>query len=594
MAPHHSQLGAKLGPRITKLVVDAQADHLRKTAKTRARIEADGRHAFWRDIGAEKSQHLSGVYDLLRAHPEQHPAAKQMLDFMATHRGELAGMLTERTIGTAAATGIGSGLAMLLAPANQLIMREAPFALIGVGDAAQAVVGDIASASDMAEEALLQGMDHERFAVLTELARSWPDLATALDLWRRGLVDQAQVELWLHRAGYNDHVAGLLTALKRQPIAPADAALMVLRGIIDQDTGRGIGAEAGITAVDFDRLTLATGEPPGAESLMEALRRGFIDRDRFSHGIRQSRIRDEWIDTMLALRFEPMATADAVEAVVRGYLTPAEGQAKAVQNGLEAGDWPTLLLAHGRPPGLGQMQQLLNRGLVSQEQVDQAVRESDIKDKYVGMVRGLRWRIPAERLVVTLVQHNAMSTDRAHELLQKDGYEPDVAGSIIKAGAAQRTAGHKAIALGTVLELYEAHALTEAQASEHIAALGYPPEDVPLLLRQAELRRELKWREAAIGVIRTAFVGHHITAAEAAGELSAAGVPAEQVSYLTRLWEVERAAHRKSLTEAQVIHAMRAGHITQDEAIERLQGQGYGPNDARFLAVTSGPLPKGA
>lgn len=594
MAPHHSQLGTKLGPRIADLVVKAQVQHLRESAGLRSRIEANGKHAFWKDIAGERDAHLSPLYDLLKGIDGTHPAVERMLSFMGTHQGELSGLLTTRMVGGALAGGIGSGISNLLAPVNQAIMYADPANILEPATMAQLAGARIVSDDYAKHISQMSGLPAEATQLLIEGAYSWPGLPELIELWRRGDIGEGEVQHALERSGVPPQWQLRLLALKRQPILAPDAALMVLRGIISQQEGQAIGAEAGYSTEDFDRLTLATGEPPGPESLMEALRRGFIDNERFAHGIRQSRIRNEWIGLMEQLRFAPMATADAVEAVVRNYITPAQGEAIALQNGLEARDWPTLLLAHGRPPGLGQMHQLLNRGLVSEAQVDQAVRESDIKDKYVPIVKGLRWRIPSERLIVTLVQHNAMPTERAHELLQKDGFEPDVAGAIIKAGANQRTGGHKELALSTVLDLYETHALDEAQATKHITALGYPAEDVPLLLRHAELKRELKWREAAIGSIRSGFVGHHITEAEAATLLANAGIPTGQISYLTRLWVIERAAHRKSLTEAQVIHSMRQGHLSAQEAISRLQGQGYGPDDAAFLVQSAGPIPKGA
>jgi hypothetical protein len=592
--PHHSQLGAKLGPRIAELVVDAQVDHLRKSAGTRARIEAQGKHEFWKDIAGERDAHLSQLYDLLTGHEDTHPALERALGFMSTHKGELAGMLTTRTVGTALSTGIGSGLADLLAPINQRIMQSAPNIALGVSDAVQAAVAGVWTPATGAREAARNGVNQDRFDALEQLGLTWPDFATLLDLWRRGQITESEVETALRRQGlWHDWTPHLL-ALKRVPLAPADAALMVLRGIIDQGEGHHIADEWGLAHADFDRLTLATGEPPAAQELMEALRRGFIDQARFDHGIRQSRIRNEWIDVFTKLRFAPMATADAVEAVVRNYISPEQGKAIAEQNGLEPSNWSTLLLAHGRPPGLGQMHQLLNRGLVSQQQVDQAIRESDIKDKYVPIVRGLRWRVPAERLIVTLVKDNAMPVRRAHELLQKEGYEPDVAAAIIKSGTAQRHQGHKELSLTMVLELYEAHALDEAQARAHILALGYPPEDVPLVLRTAELKRELHWREQAISAVRAGYLARHIGAGEAASELSALGVPSEQAAYLQRLWAIEIKAHKRTLTEAQIMHSMRQGHIDHAEAVSRLEGIGYGPNDAAFLVQSSGPIPRGA
>lgn len=589
-----ADLGARIGPRIARVVVDAQADHLRKTANTRAWIEAEGKHVFWRDVARERDTHLKPLLELLGQHENLDPALHQALSFMRTHHGELAGLLVSRGVGTAFGVGIGAGIADLLAPINQRIMQTAPNIPIGVSDAVSAVNAGLWSEGDGATEAARQGINSDRFSVLWELGINWPDLAQLLDLWRRGLTNGDYVRLALERQGVHKGIIPQLLETKRVPLLPADLALMTLRGIIDRDQGAAVAAESGMTPGDFDLLTFATGEPPAAESMNEALRRGFIDDATYEKAIRQSRIRDEWIPVMKQLRFAPMATADAVEAVVRNYIDADQGRAIAEQNGLLPEHWPVLLEAHGRPPGLMQMMALWNRGEASQAQVEQSIRESDIKDKYVPTLLGLRYKIPSERILIELVETGSMPATRAQQLLEKDGYEPDVAGALLKAGTAKRTAKHKVVALGTVEQLYEAHAIDQAKATELIVALGYPPEDVPLILASADLKRELKYREQAIGAIRAGYLARKISEPVAAQELAAAGVPTDQAGQLLRLWVLELVAKRRTLTEAQIIHAHRQGHLNDADTITRLEGIGYDTADATFLLTTAGPIPKGA
>ena len=593
MAKSGDHLGGKLGPRVARVVVDAQADHLNKTAHTRARIEAEAKHMFWRDVERERDVHVSPLLSRLLGHEDTHPSVEKALQFMHKGQGELAGILATRATSTVLAQGILSGVANELAPINQRLIALQPNTLLEPGQLAQLVQGGLLDFQTALAEAERGGINGYRFGLLRELAVQYPDAATLLELLRRGFTDPDGVVTTLRRLGYSDAAARELLQLRRVVLAPPDLALMRLRGIIDDQTGRTIAAQSGVDAEDFDRLVLATGEPPGLEQLLEAYRRGFIPKDRLDRGIRQSRVRDEWIDVVERLRFEPMATADAVEAVVRNIITDQQGRAIAEQNGLELSQWPALVAAHGRPPGLGQMQALLNRGLVSQAQVDQAVRESDIKDKYVDLVRGLRVRIPAERLVVTMLQHGAITDARAHELLLKDGYEADVAGSILRTGAAQRTAGHKHEAVGQVTELYEDHAIDQARAASMVEALGYPKADVPLLLRLAELKRERKEREQAAGAVRSAYLKRHLDANEAAAELAAIGLPSAQVEYLLRLWAIELRGTRKQLSEAQIVHAHRFGAIDRADTEVRLRNLGYTDADAALLVATAGPLPKG-
>lgn len=587
------QLGAKIGPRVARVVVDAQLDHLSRSSHTRAKTEAEAKHIFWRDIARERDAHVSPLLDELLGHEGTHPDVERVLRFMHSGHGELAGMLAMRSASLAVGQGVSSGIADWLAPINQRMMQSHPNLALDPTTAAAAVVGRILGNEAGTAEAARNGVNSSRFGHLLELAQTHPDLALALELWRRGLVNEGEVTFDLARQGYSDQRIEAMRALRRVILSPPDLALMRLRGIIDDQEGADIAALSGVDRADFERLVLATGEPPGLEQLQEAYRRGFIDKERLDRGIKQSRVRDEWTDVVERLRFGPMPTADAVEAVVRNIIPDREGRAIAEQNGLELAQWPALVAAHGRPPGLGQMQTLLNRGLVSQAEVDQAVRESDIKDKYVPKVRGLRYRIPGERAIVMLLKDGTISSTRAHDLLLKEGYEPDIAGAILHAGTSQRTERHKHASEAQIVELFEDHAIDEARARSMLTSLGYPAEDVALILRLADLRRERKWRDQVIGAVRSSYLKRHIDANEARGELSASGLPAGQVGYLLGLWAIELRGQRRQLSEAQIIHAHRFGALSRADTEVRLRGLGYSDADAGLLVATAGPLPKG-
>lgn len=592
--PDPARLGGRIGPRLAGLFSDAAADHLHKSAATRARIHAEGLNRFTDLIGEEARPHLGPVWQQLAAAPDLPDHFKKMFTFAATGRGEWSTALNLIGANAAASAGIGTVLSNMLAPFTQHLLALSPALLLPYGQYAQLAAQRVISPAELDSRGARQGMMTGDMQALLEGSWNRPDLAVLLELLRRGQMDLPQAIHALRRQGYAEEYISVLLNLRRVPLAPADAALMVLRGIIDEGAGRQIGAEAGYAAADFDRLVLATGEPPGPQSLMEALRRGFIDNSRFAHGIRQSRIRNEWIGLMEQLRFSPASTADAINATIRGYIPESESRRIAEQNGLEPGHFDFLLKGAGRPPGHGEMIQLQRRGLVSQAAVDQAVRESDIKDKYVGTLRGLYHHLPPERTVISMVSHGALSTSRGLHLLEELGFAPDIAAALVKTGAVQRTAGHKHLAVGTVTELYEDHAIDKARATKLIEGLGYPAEDVPLVLSLAELRRHRKWRDQAIGAIRSGFLKRHIDQAEAQAELAAAGVEQPEVQWLMRLWALELRTTRRSLTEAQIMHGYRRGQIDAAEAGGRLERLGYSAADATFLMQTSGPIPKGA
>ena len=590
----HQQLGGRVGPRIARVVSDAMAEHLHKSASVRAAIHSAGLNKFADLIGDEARPGMGPIWQQLADAPDLPPHLKQLFSFAATGRGEWSTALNLIGASAVGQSGLGAFFANALAPFTQPLIGKTPNMLLSFSTYAQLVAARIIDPGEMHRLAGYQGIGQPDIDWLLEATYNRPELSAIIELLRRGQMTEAEAIHTLRRQGMAEGNIEQLLHLRHQPLQPADGALMVLRGIIDQGEGHKIAAEAGLSSGDFDRLVLATGEPPGAESLMMALRRGFIDQERFAHGIRQSRIRNEWIDVMDKLRFSPMATADAVQAVVRNYIPESEGKLIAEQNGLKPDHWATLLKSHGRPLAHGQMIELQRRGLVTQAQVDQAVRESDVKDKYVSTARGLYHHLPPERLIVTMVQHNGIDPKRGLHLLEEIGFAPDIAAAIVKTGTSQRTAGHKQLALGQVIELYEDHAIDEAHATTLIEGLGYPAADVPLILKVAELKRHRKWRDQAVGAVRTGYLKRHLTEQQAQAELGAIGLPAAEVTWLLRLWDIELLATRRQLTEAQIIHGMRLGVLTDQQAAERLVQLGYSAPDAAFLVETAGPIPKGA
>jgi hypothetical protein len=590
----HQQLGGRIGPRVARVVSDAMADHLHKSASVRAAIHSAGLNKFADLIGDEARPGMGPIWRQIAAVPGMPDHLKQLYTFAADGRGEWSTALNLIGASAVGGSGLGTVFNNMLAPYTQHLLAASPALLLPYGTYAQMATARVITPAELYSRGARQGIMTPDLEALLEANWQRPDFTTLLAMLRRKLISIGEFNKQMERQGWEPGMPEIMSALEYELLAPADLALMALRGIITEDEGRAEAARGGVIPEHFDRLVLATGEPPGPESLMMAMRRGFIDQTRFAHGIRQSRIRNEWIDVMDKLRFSPMSVADAINAQIRGYIPETEARSIALQNGLEAEHFDPLLKSAGRPPGHMEMIQLQRRGLVTQAQVDQAVRESDLKDKYVPVVRGLAVHLPPERLLVTMIQHGAIGTKEGLHLLEEIGFTPDIAQAVVKTGAAQRTAGHKAIALGQVTELFEDHAIDKAKAEQLVKDLGYPAEDVPLILQIAELKRHRKWRDQAVSAIRTGYLKGKFTEQEAQGELAAVGLPAAEVTFLMRLWAIERKATRRQLTEAQIIHGMRQSAITPQDADRLLQQLGYDAGDAAFLVRTAGPIPKGA
>lgn len=432
-------------------------------------------------------------------------------------------------------------------------------------------------------EAAGGNLSGEHYDKMVDAAMVRPALPELFDMWNRGLISEDDVTVALQRSTLPEYWYPMVKQLRWQLLSGADLALANLRGeMSDADLSK-YAAKIGVTKDDMATLIANTGEPPGPEQLMEAIRRGFIDHDRFVRGIRQSRVRDEWVDVEYALRESPMSTADAVRAVIEGYLSDDQGKAIAVQNGLMPDHWEVMRESWGRPISQLQMVALYHRGLVTKEEVLQAGRESDLKDKYIGYAVELGRRLVPERQITQMLQHNVIDRATAHIMLVQQGYNDADAEALINLGTSQRVNAHKELSRADIVGMYENSLLTEVQARDHLVALGYPVADADDMLKLADVKAKASLLRATQRAIEASFRAHHLTAQEAINQLERAGMDHVQAQGLVDIWTSERGQAARSLTEAQILSLGEHGLISPEDTKARLVGYGLNPADADLL-----------
>lgn len=587
MAKHYgssdSMIGGKLAPRIALLVKHVMDQHLRESGHHRAKIGAQAGIEFFRTITDERDSHMADFIAKALQGSELTPEVRQLLHFIHKGKGELSALLTHSLVSSAVGTSIGSGLANILAPANQAIMYADPAQVLEPTAMAQLAAARIVSESYAAEISRMSGFPEEATNDLIEAARSYPPLGSLLELLRRGQISGEEVVLALRRAGIPEQYIGPMMTLKDNVLDPEQLALMVLKGIKTPAEGAAEASHSGVDASRFESIILATGEPPGLEQMMEAYRRKLIDGSRFEKAVRQSRVRDEWTDVLLALRFQPASPADAIRGAVQGHLSPEQAKVIAEDGSLRGEDFGWMLETAGNPPGPMTMIELWRRGDATQAQVEQAIREGRTKNKYIPNLINLKRVLPPQRTVVTMLSHGAITEADAARLLHEHGYDDTTVKGYILAATSGQSLREKNLARGEITELYYDHAIDNATALRYLKVLGYTDTTAKIVLAMADLKRERAIQQAAMSPIRSAYIGRHIDAAEARTRLDGVGVPAQQRDFALRLWAVDREAHTKQLTEAQIVKANTQGLIDDAQAEDRLLTLGYNHGDARLL-----------
>lgn len=374
------------------------------------------------------------------------------------------------------------------------------------------------------------------------------------------------------------------------PLSPSEAALALVRGVIDPDYAAAEAANGGVDGNRFGHLVDITGEPPGIQELLFLYRRGRIDRNRLERGIRQSRVRNEWIDAVEALQYQPLTPSEAVAAAVEGHLDEDTARAKWAEGGMEPGDFDVALASAGSPPGIQEMLDLWNRGDVTRDEVVQAIRESHYKNKYVPAILARARHLPPERTVVSMVRQGVLTAPAGIEHLQLLGFSHDDAANLIAEATAAKHEKNRDLAVSQITQLYEEQAITEAKAHELIKPLGYDDDEVGFILALADNRRLIAARNTAIGRVHSQYVARHIDRGIAGTDLDSLHVPSDQRDDLLATWDIEREATVHVLTQAQLAAATRAGLLDRAGYVGRLVALGYSQADATMLGdILLGP-----
>ena len=380
---------------------------------------------------------------------------------------------------------------------------------------------------------------------------------------------------------WHDHPSAVLS--------PAELALALLRSEVGADWAANEARKSGLHPDSFAILETITGEPPGIMQLLELYRRDLIDDARLVRGILQSRVRNEWVDAVRDLRYAPPTPGEVVMGVVKGHLADADGAKLFAEGGIDPKHYEWVRDTAGRPPGTVEMLQLLNRRQIDEGMFGDAVRQSDVQNRWIPQLLELRWYVPPPRSVVNMLHQGAVTDARAAELLAEHGVRPEDIPLYIAEGHHSRATATKGESVAQVRSEYDAGMIDEPTAVAAIEAHGYTPDEAARLIDLTNRQRVKRARDSAVSHLHTLFVHHKLAQSDLSNELDRLGVQSTVRDDLVRLWLLERDATVSHLTTAQNLGAWRRGVMTSAELETRLVALGYSPEDVPYLEALAFP-----
>lgn len=481
-------------------------------------------------------------------------------------------------------------------------------------DLATAVLRSYMTQGEALPIAKAQGIDAAQFAVLADLAGDAPGPQQLAEGLRRGLIPRTgtgaastSFQQGIAESRLHDKWAPLIEELAAVLLSPADAASAVVRNFVTRADGLALAAKQGVDAATFTTLVQLSGDAPGPQQLAEALRRGLIKAEgtgagstSFLQGIAEGRLADKWAPVIQGLAQLWPTPVDALDAALKGQITPAEGRQlyQMLGGDLQFYDW--LLASIGDSPTPLEAATLAARGIIAEHgtgpdalSYDQAVLESRYRNKWGPAYRRLAEHIPPPSTLVSMLAHRNIDSDTAHTLLLQNDMTPDLAAAYMAEAEYEAISDYRGLTQAAVTDMYVAHILTRDQALDLLGALHVSAAAAGLLLDYADMRYVIDSVNKSVQRIATLFVGRKISIQTAKDALTRLQIDAAAAEALIEDWELQAAANVKILTETQIIDAWYYQVMTVDEAINALGAVGYTAFDAWVLLSNKakGPLP---
>ena len=585
------KLGAKIGPRVADLVTQSILATKAQSMDHTTRLVTYTTGEILKLVSSQLSHSEQGALNYMLKSKSAHEDQQKIL-YELTHTSALDHVVRA----LAAVSGVLEAAREIGAYGwSETVYEfksEFQYSKLDASTAALAAAVGIASDAWGKQEASYAGFDSLRFTLLRELNYKIPDIGVVLELYRRNLISEDKLTHYLKRGGYYPEAIPEIKNLWNTELSGDILATAVIKGWLEFDKAAGLAHKAGLTEEQFDILTKVAGEPPGLMQLLEAYRRKIIDRERLHHGIRESRVRNEWIDVVEALRYYPPSAAECIEGAVKGHLTLEESKAKAERAGLDPREWEWMFKTHGNPPGAMEMLELWNRGEITEERVVEALKQGHLANRFIPDVLKLRRRLPALGEVIIMIEGGVWDKTKAIKYLRMLGYSPEDAADIAAAGSRSKIREDWHIAKEYVSAQYQLGLVSKEDAIETLETVGYERDEAEIIVSIAELKRLISQQSSAIDKIRSLYISYKIDAAACRTYLISLRIPAEQVGEIMELWRLEREANVKTLTESQIVNAWKYNVIDTQTAMTKLVEIGYTQEDAYILisVANKGPV----
>lgn len=434
--------------------------------------------------------------------------------------------------GTAIGAAASEAISPQLEPAKQEAWKANTVKVLDAGTLAEAVATGGITLKAAEAEAARTGINPSRVRTLVYLALEAPTISEALNLRRRGRIDDKQLEHALAKAGIEQAYWPALTELVDERLSPEVVAESIQRGTMTDPGFLPVGppsevgkvpafpvspidplSEAASSGYNRERLAALTaliGNPVGPQQAARALFRNIITQADFDRAIAEGRTRNEWGFVYREEAREILTATQAVNLRLRGWTDDATMYELTARWGMSREDTDRLFLTQGRPLSWHQVWIGLARGGIYDGPTTdiepaflKALQESDIRPEWYHLAWAQRYSYPSAFVLRSLTEAGDLTAAEAEQILRFEGWPPDLAAKV--AGQWSANAGPavpaevKSARTKLLTTLHKAYVDAGADDASVLAALeplGYPAATIDGLLETWGVERAFKQGQA--------------------------------------------------------------------------------------------------
>ena len=525
---------------------------------------------------------------------------------------ELAG----EALGTAIGFALGFAARDALGPVATGIKQDAYTALPNLAlspkDAASVVAQAIESNGWGSGEAANSGVNGERFAALAQSLLVAPAPGTLIQLLRRGAIGDGDYAHAMRKGQYETTWDGPVKSLTVEPLAPAEIAKAIHRGIMQADglliavppsTPGNVPAvppssldpvnEASWSGISAERLRVLVGNaglPLGLHEMLSLLNRGYMTASDVQRGIAESNLRNEYQDVALQLARMLLTPHEYGELVIRGWIDPDVGAAGAAQHGMTGSDFALLTESIGRPIPLHQVTTGEARkgtyngdsGSIPEAYL-RSLREGNLRPEWYSLAYANRYTIPSYFVLAAVLRAGGITQEQFADYGKQLGWPPDLAEKAAKAEASSGTTTAKELTAAQWLTEYEGDFITRPELITHLSSLGYNATAAEAYAEYGDAKRTAASRNARLNRIHSRYVAYKLTDAQGLADLEALALPKDAQDRIWADWQAEREINETLLTQAQIVKAYKQSVFTRDQTTAALVERGMSAADAATL-----------